>query len=195
VIVAVLAGGAGRRLGGAKPGALLAGRPLLSYPLASARGAGLEAFVVAKHETPLPAFGEALVTEPAQPLHPLAGVLAALGRGELMGAEAVVCTACDMPFVTSEMLGWLASLDGPVAIRARGRLQPLPVRWPVAAAGAAASALAAQEPLMSTVAALDPAIIDEAALSRFGDPERLLANVNDGHDLAAAERLLDAPGR
>lgn len=50
---AVLAGGRGSRLGGAKPTAELAGRPLISYPLAALAAAGLEAFVVAKPSTDL----------------------------------------------------------------------------------------------------------------------------------------------
>jgi len=45
---AVLAGGHGSRLGGAKPTAELAGRPLISYPLAALAAAGIDAFVVAK---------------------------------------------------------------------------------------------------------------------------------------------------
>jgi molybdopterin-guanine dinucleotide biosynthesis protein A len=51
---AVLAGGRGRRIGGAKPTADLAGRPLISYPLAALAAAGIEAFVVAKPDTELP---------------------------------------------------------------------------------------------------------------------------------------------
>jgi molybdenum cofactor guanylyltransferase len=50
---AVLAGGHGRRLGGTKPTAELAGRPLISYPLAALEAAGLAAFVVAKPSTDL----------------------------------------------------------------------------------------------------------------------------------------------
>ena len=53
-LVAVLAGGRGRRLGGAKPAAELCGRPLVAWPLEAARAAGLEAVVVAKAGTPLP---------------------------------------------------------------------------------------------------------------------------------------------
>ena len=50
---AVLAGGHGSRMGGAKPTAELAGRPLIAYPLAALAAAGIEAFVVAKPSTHL----------------------------------------------------------------------------------------------------------------------------------------------
>lgn len=51
---AVLAGGAGSRLGGAKAMVKLAGRPLISYPLAAIEQADLEPVVVAKACTELP---------------------------------------------------------------------------------------------------------------------------------------------
>ena len=54
MIVAVLAGGRGRRMGASKATVALAGEPLISRPLAAARAAGLEAVVVAKPDTALP---------------------------------------------------------------------------------------------------------------------------------------------
>ena len=50
----VLAGGAGRRLGGAKPATLVAGRPLISYPIAALRAVCAPVAVVAKRDSPLP---------------------------------------------------------------------------------------------------------------------------------------------
>jgi len=89
----VLAGGRGRRLGGAKPTAELGGRPLIAWPLAAAREAGLEAVVVAKAATPLPSDLDVPVwTEPDEPVHPLAGLVHALERAD---GRAVVAVACD----------------------------------------------------------------------------------------------------
>jgi molybdopterin-guanine dinucleotide biosynthesis protein A len=45
---AILAGGRSSRMGEPKAGIELAGRPLISYPIAAARIAGLEPLVVAK---------------------------------------------------------------------------------------------------------------------------------------------------
>ena len=52
--VVVLAGGLSRRMGQPKAGVLLGGRPLIAWPLAAARAAGLEAVVVAKAGSVLP---------------------------------------------------------------------------------------------------------------------------------------------
>ena len=51
----VLAGGLGSRIGGDKALVQLGGRPLITYPLAAAEAAGLDAVVVAKRTTKLPA--------------------------------------------------------------------------------------------------------------------------------------------
>ena len=64
---AVLAGGAGSRLGGAKAMALLDGRPLIAHVLAAVRAGGLEPVVVAKADSPLPPLDCPVVFEPAQP--------------------------------------------------------------------------------------------------------------------------------
>src|SRR3954451_1259667 len=77
-VVAVLAGGLARRLNGEKAGAELRGRPLISYPLAAARAAGLPAIVVAKRGNALPTLDVTVEPEPDDPRHPLCGVRAAL---------------------------------------------------------------------------------------------------------------------
>ena len=41
-----------------------------------------------------------------------------------------------------------------------------------------------------TVESLRPHLLDEQELSRFGDPHRLLFNVNDPKDLREAEALI-----
>src|SRR3954468_1367483 len=75
----VLAGGRGSRLGGAKQALALAGRPLLHYPLAVLRAAGLECAVVAKRGSELPPLdGTRLLLEPEAPWHPLCGIVSAL---------------------------------------------------------------------------------------------------------------------
>jgi molybdopterin-guanine dinucleotide biosynthesis protein A len=190
-IVAVLAGGRGERLGGAKAMVTLGGRPLVCRPLAAARDAGLEAIVVAKPNTALPDLREDVLHEPQCPQHPLCGVIAALELAATRSpAPAVVLLACDMPFVTGPLLRWLAELDGPAVAELDGRLQPLLARCLPRDLPLLREALAAERSLRSAVSALQPRIVDEAALSRFGRPERLCFNVNDGADLARAEGWL-----
>ncbi|HEV7162787.1 MAG TPA: NTP transferase domain-containing protein [Solirubrobacteraceae bacterium] len=190
-IVAVLAGGRGRRLGGAKAAVPLAGRPLISYPLAAARAAGLEAVVVAKPDTPLPLLEAQVIFEPEQPLHPLCGVLAALEHAAAQRPpRAVVLSACDMPFLNGPLLEWLAEIDGPAMAQAGGRLQPLLARCEPEHRPALERALTERSSLTVAMSALDPRIVGSQELEPFGDPERLCFNVNDADELRLAESWL-----
>jgi molybdopterin-guanine dinucleotide biosynthesis protein A len=183
----VLAGGRGSRLGGAKATAELGDRPLISYPLGALAAAGLEAVVVAKPDTDLPPLDLDVLTEPEDPVHPLAGIVAALRQ---MGRPLVVL-GCDFPFVPPALLGVLADAPEPLVVPAPGgEAQPLVARWTPALLPALEDALAREEPLRRTVAALSPRLLIDAELVRFGDPARVFFNVNTPADLDAAARLL-----
>ena len=98
----VLAGGAGRRLGGAKATVMLGGRPLIGYPVAALQAVVGEVVVQAKPATALPVLiGVARWTEPAEPRHPLVGLVHALEQAAPRGV--LVC-AGDMPFVSAALL-------------------------------------------------------------------------------------------
>jgi molybdenum cofactor guanylyltransferase len=192
-IVAVLAGGLGRRLGGAKPTVALGGQPLVLYPLQAAAHDGLQAVVVAKRSSELPELDVPVVYEPEEPRHPLCGVLAALSFAGGGGSHAVLTVACDMPFLTGPLLAWLADLEGTVMANVDGRAQPLLARVPVDALPVLEGALAAGLSLGAALAGLSPSIVGEPQLERFGDPRRLCFNVNDRADLRkAAEWLAEA---
>jgi molybdopterin-guanine dinucleotide biosynthesis protein A len=183
----VLAGGRGSRLGGAKPTADLAGRPLISYPLAALAEAGLEAVIVAKPDTDLPPLDVDVLTEPTEPVHPLAGIVAAL----LQTGRPIVVIGCDFPFVPAALLRALADAPEPLVVPAPGgEAQPLVARWTPALLPALEDALAREEPLRRTVAALSPRLLEDTELAAFGDPARVFFNVNTPADLDAAARLL-----
>jgi molybdenum cofactor guanylyltransferase len=188
VLVAVLAGGAARRLGGAKATAELGGEPLLAYPLAAAGAAGLEAVVVAKVGTPLPMLEADVLFEPEEPVHPLCGVLAAMEQAG--NSRDVLALGCDMPFLTPELLAWMARLDGPALLEVEGRLQPLPGRYPADARGRLAAAIHHGEGMGSTLASLGARVLGDAELSRFGEPSRLCFNINEPADLERAREML-----
>jgi molybdopterin-guanine dinucleotide biosynthesis protein A len=175
--VAVLAGGAGRRMGAPKAAALLGGRPLVAFPLAAAAAAGLDAVVVAKADTALPQLGVPIWDEPAEPRHPLLGIVTALERG----GRDVIAVGCDQPFVTAALLGLLAGGAGAAAVAAGDRLAPLPARWPHAALPELREALATQAPLRRALAQLRPAVLDVPGAAR------LVAGINTPAELAAAE--------
>lgn len=182
----VLAGGAGRRLGGPKATALLGGRPLLAYPLAALGAVLGDVVVVAKADTVLPDLGEVSVwIEPDEPRHPLAGIVHALRRAA--GREVVVC-AGDMPQVTPALVRRLivGDADGAPAVvfgHPDGALEPLFARYapgaldPLARTGTG--------PLRAAVAALGPVVLPV-------DDPALFANVNTPGDLADAEAALGA---
>jgi molybdenum cofactor guanylyltransferase len=185
MIGAVLAGGAGRRLGrGSKAGALLAGRPLASYPV-SALGATCERVaVVCKPDTELPELpGTERWDEPAEPRHPLTGIVHAL---ETARAAVLVCAA-DMPFVTPDACRTLLSQAGSAAAAtavvaaADGVLQPV---FGLYAPAALEPLCAAPEdaPLRDTVERLAPV--------RVAFPPALVRSVNTAQELADAEAAL-----
>jgi molybdopterin-guanine dinucleotide biosynthesis protein A len=205
--VAVLAGGLATRMGASKASVRLCGAPLISYPLAAARAAGLEAVVVAKHASELPRLSERVVHEPDRPRHPLCGILAALRELD----APVIAVGCDMPFVSAELLARLARAgaggnegEGDEAVEAgrscgaraavlelEGRLQPLPARYLPAHAPALERALAEGRSLRATLEALAPRAIDADSLSPLGRPERLCFSVNDERDLRAAHAWME----
>jgi molybdopterin-guanine dinucleotide biosynthesis protein A len=187
VCVAVLAGGMARRIGGAKAAVGLCGRPLISYPLAAAREAGLEAVVVAKRASGLPALRVRVIREPEDVHHPLCGIVTAL---HATGAP-VVAVGCDMPFVSGALLRLVAGAPGAAAARVEGRLQPLPARYTPADLPVLEDALARESSLRSTLARLAPGVLEEHELDLLGAPERLCFSVNDERDLLRARRWME----
>jgi molybdopterin-guanine dinucleotide biosynthesis protein A len=186
----VLAGGRGSRLGGEKPTAELAGRSLISYPLDALAEAGLEAVVVAKPDTDLPSLDLEVLVEPVEPIHPLAGIVAALRQA----ARPIVVIGCDFPFVPAALLRALADASELLLVPAPGgEAQPLVGRWTPALLPALEDALAREEPLRRTVAALSPRLLEDAALAQFGDPSRVFFNVNTPADLRRAESAVSSP--
>jgi molybdenum cofactor guanylyltransferase len=187
-LAAVLAGGRGRRMGAPKATVALAGRPLIEHPLGALRAAGLETVVVAEPGSELPRLEVAVWEEPDEPVHPLCGVLRAL---EGAGGRPVLAVACDMPFLAPAMLRWLAGTDAPLVVPvAAGRLHPLVGRYAPALARPLRAALGRRAPLQEAVRGLRAQVLGDDVLRRFGDPERLLFNVNDQADLARAQRLM-----
>ena len=185
-IVAILAGGRSTRMGRPKALVELAGRPLVEYPIAAARSVDLEPWVIAKPDSELPPLDCRLLAEPAQPLHPLCGVSP---PSEAAAPKPVVAVAADMPFVEDKLLAWLASHLGTTVVSAQGRLQPLLARYDPTDLPALEAALEREASARDAVAGLDPRVVPEEDLRRFGDPARLCFNVNTPADLELAEQL------
>jgi molybdenum cofactor guanylyltransferase len=182
MIGAVLAGGGGRRGGrDSTPGALLAGRPLVSYPLGALADVCDRIAVVCKQDTSLPELpGTERWNEPAEPHHPLTGIVHAL---ETAAAPVLVC-AGDMPFVTADACRSLlqAASSGPAVVAtADAILQPTFGLYTPAALEAMRAA-SDHSPLTETIESLDPV--------RVALPPALVRTVSTADQLADAQALL-----
>ena len=171
----------------------VAGRPMVSRIVSTVGSAGLEPVVVAKPDSPLPRLDCRVLAEPAEPRHPLTGLIAALhtsaGRG-------VVAIACDMPLVPAKLLSWLAQIEEEIAVcEVDGRLEPLLGRYSPTAAAALASRLDDGAAMRDAVGALDPYVVTEDKIARFGDPKSIVFNVNEPGDVERAEGLLKQMSR
>ena len=180
MIGVVLAGGAGRRIGGGKPAKVLAGRPLASYPAAALAAVCERVAIVAKPHTELPHLPgvEVWDDEPAEPQHPLTGIVHALERA---AGEPILVCAADMPFVTKDSLEALTGTGRNAVATADGRLQPLLALYQPSALPSLHDA-EPDIPLTRAVEALDPQLVPM--------PTEELRNVNSPDELAAAEREL-----
>jgi molybdenum cofactor guanylyltransferase len=167
MIVAVLAGGRGSRLGGAKATALLRGEPLIAHVL---RAAG-DAVVVAKRDTPLPVLDVPVWIEPDDPFHPLTGLVCALEHGPC------VAVACDQPWVTGALLRALAEKRAVASVD--GEYEPFPGYYDPAQLPVLREALREEAGLRRTLARLAPPRLEVDAA--------LVASVNTPDALAAAE--------
>src|SRR5262245_41449008 len=129
MIGALLAGGAGKRLGkkGSKAEVELAGRPLAAYPADALAEVCDQVVIVCKKSSGVPKLkGVRRWNEPDEPQHPLTGIVYAIKRAK---APVLICAA-DMPFVTADACRTLiaaargaASSPAAVAV-AEGQLQP-----------------------------------------------------------------------
>ena len=122
---------------------------------------------------------------------PLGGIHAALSSAR---HDATAMVACDMPFVSAPLLRHLLSLaggaDGPdvVVPKSERGYHPLCAVYSRACIEPAARRLAGgQFKLVELFDDLRVHVVTADALSAFGDPDRLLANVNTSIEYRAIE--------
>jgi len=181
----ILAGGTGRRIGGAKALVALQGRPLNEYPLEVLRSVLTDVVVIAKPDTELPTLsGVRIWIEPAGPRHPLTGIVEALARAD--GRAVLVC-ATDLPFVSPAVIERLARHPvprAPLVVASRGEeIQPLLACYHPGTAPRLSAAVAEGRPMRDVVGAFDPHMVE------VDDPD-VLFNINTPDDLERAAELL-----
>lgn len=186
-IGAILAGGAGLRIGGQKPTVELDGKPLICYPLEAVGQVLTKVAILAKTGTNLPPLSRVAVwIEPETPRHPLVGITQALA---LAGGRPVLVCAGDMPFVTPELVRRLVKADpgrAPAVVAcSQDRMQPLLGCYqPRALDLLSGAARAASGRLMDVVAGIDPVLLE------VDDPEELF-DIDSPDDLLQAAAMLD----
>jgi len=129
-LLGVLAGGRGARMGGRDKAALLApggGETLLARLIRLGRAAGLELVVVGGRGAP----GVPLLCDEPSDIGPIGGLCALLSHA---GERPAVALACDLPYVSAELIAKLACARSEAAVLAArdaetGKWQPLFARY------------------------------------------------------------------
>ena len=190
LVVAILAGGAGRRIGGEKPRRLLGGARLLDHALNHARAVAAPCILVARSPEQVAGFDGTVVLDAPGIEGPLAGLLSALSWAAGAGADRVLTLACDMPFLPDDLHHRLEQAlisEVRVAVAASdGRLHPVCALWrttvvPTLVRRAEEGRLS----LRGLSEAVGCAVVDWPV--EGGDP---FMNINTAGDLAAAEAAL-----
>ncbi len=197
ILGVVLAGGAGRRIGGDKAWRRLAGRPLIQHVIDRIRGqVGALGVNGPTDDSRLAALGLPVLPDTVPEVGPLGGLLAALSaaRALLPACRAVLVVPVDCPFLPSD-LAWrladgMAAADAALAYAISGeRAHPTVGLW--------------SPGLASTLADL----VQKTGIHRAGEAVRRLGgvpvpfertpvdpffNVNSPDDLAHAEAMYSA---
>jgi molybdenum cofactor guanylyltransferase len=176
---AILAGGQARRYGGADKSALVVeGRTIRERQLETLRTITADVRVIDTDRVP--------------GCGPLGGLHTAL---EDTTADATIVVACDMPYLSAPLLRYLADLareaDAVVPRTERG-YHPLCAVYTRACVAPITRRLAAHQLKMTDLLEdLRVRVVAAEELNAFGNPQRLLANVNSPADHREIEALQD----
>ncbi len=205
-VVAILAGGRSRRMGGRHKATLpMAGGTVLGCILQGTGALGLPCWLVGAHEScpedpdliaALSATGLPMTRDRRPDAGPLAGLDAAFAA---TSAQRILLLACDLPFVTAGFLSWLvAQADdaGAIPVDASGRLQPLCAVYGASCRAHLTTALDAGSLRLQEFAGRTGArLLAHETWARFDPSGKLLMNLNDPADYAEARQWLDPSDR
>ena len=189
---AILAGGQSTRFGGRDKSALLLdGRPILDHQIAALTPAVDEVLIVGGPR--------ATIHDIVPGCGPLGGLHAALTAAH---GGAVLMVACDMPYLSTPFLTYLLSFATEAdivvpqsergyhplcAVYTRACLEPVAAR--LADRRLRIRELAGDVRTRELVDSLRTRVVPVDEIRKFGDPDRLLANVNTPADYAGLEAL------
>jgi molybdenum cofactor guanylyltransferase len=177
--VAILAGGEARRFGGRDKSALIVdGRTILERQIAELSTVTPDVRVIRREDDLVPGCG------------PLGGLHAALHKAR---GDTLFLVACDMPFVTAALAAYLLMLAGDadaVVPRTDRGYHPLCAVYRRSCLPAVEQRLAERRlKMLDLLHDLRVREVTADDLGRFGDCDRLLANVNTPAEYASLEAL------
>jgi molybdenum cofactor guanylyltransferase len=189
---AILCGGHARRFAGRdKSSLIVGGRSILDRQVAELSRLTADLMLVGRAgAAALPQTRQVADRVPGK--GPLGGLDAALAAAR---AEDVIVIACDMPFVSADFLRFLTTLtpgyDVVVPQTARG-YHPLCAVYARRCAEPVARRLAAgQLTMIGLLEELRARVVLAEEIAAFGDPDRLLSNLNTPAEFDAVEDLQD----
>jgi molybdopterin-guanine dinucleotide biosynthesis protein A len=181
---AILAGGRATRLGGVNKGTLTVGdTAIIDRQLGALRAVASDIFVVGRPEPAWTARGLRVVADEIADAGPLGGIYAALVQSP---AERTLVIACDMPFLTADLLRRLAAVDADVVVaRSTRGVEPLCAVYARACAAEIRDRLARRQYEASRLPA-------GFRIAEVGVEDALVfVNINTPHDYARAKGLVE----
>jgi molybdopterin-guanine dinucleotide biosynthesis protein A len=188
---AIIGGGAATRFGGRdKSRLVIGGTSIINRQAAQLQPLVTEIFIVASQQERFADTPWRAVPDEFPGTGVLGGIATALGAAD---ADLVLTVACDLPFLSTALLGrladlaaepgadaaWVETSDGPEPLVACYRTSAVNhVRAAIAAGQLKAGALGGR---------LNIRRISLDELRTFGDPSRILANINSPDDLSTIE--------
>lgn len=191
----VLAGGRSRRMGRPKESLVFAGDTLLGRTVDTVLQAAWPVVVAARDEEqelpPLPPEID-VVFDPITGEGPLVGMLAGL-RAIADECDAAFVSTCDMPFLSVEAVGWLASRmreqDDLVVPRLGGKLQPLAAVYATRVLPVVEKLVAEGERRAHMVAQrVRTRVLEQQEIESFDPDLRVLQGINSPEEYEAARR-------
>jgi molybdopterin-guanine dinucleotide biosynthesis protein A len=188
---AILVGGYGRRLGGVdKSRLIVGGRSIIVRQLDVLQRISDDIFVVGREPDRFADLGVHGVVDVVEQAGAIGGIYTAVTSAR---HDAVIVVGCDLPFLDQGLLDALVDLasghDGAWVRSGRG-IEPLFACYRKSASARIQSRIeAGQLKAADLGASLDLAVLTGERIQAFGDPERLLANVNTPADVARIESM------
>lgn len=189
MLVVILAGGEGRRIGGDKPARMLGGITLLERALRQAATWSNRVVVAARNQEQASVIDSKVIIDDHEIEGPLGGLAAGLRFARNAGAPVMLTLPADMPFLPpdlSERLGASIGDNAAAIASSGGHLHPVCGLWRTGALDRLPQYLASGRRSLRGFAE----VVGHAAVDWPAEPRDPFFNINSASDLADAERLL-----